>query len=67
MWHKQYLVRQELSELTLVELVGYEDDEARSPTSVSSWVVHMVGGSVKDSIDYIFKKIDTLTKEEEEK
>ena len=24
----------------LAELVGYEDDEARSPTSFSSWVVH---------------------------
>ena len=50
-----------------MELVGYEDDETRSPTSVSSWVVHMVGGSVKDSIDYIFEKIDALTEKEEEK
>ena len=24
-----------------MELVGYEDDEARSPTSFSSWVVHV--------------------------
>ena len=24
----------------LAELVGYEDDETRSPTSFSSWVVH---------------------------
>lgn len=39
---KQYLVRQELSEFTLVELVGYEDDETRSPLSFSSWVVHSV-------------------------
>lgn len=23
-----------------MELVGYEDDEARSPTIFSSWVVH---------------------------
>ena len=29
--------------------------------------IEMVGGSVKDSIDYIFEKIDTLTEEEEEK
>ena len=29
--------------------------------------IEMVGGSVKDSIDYIFEKIDTLTKEEDEK
>ena len=30
----------QLSEFTLVELVGYEDVEARSPTSFSLWVVH---------------------------
>ena len=29
--------------------------------------IEMVGGSVKDSIDYIFEKIDTLTEEEEKK
>lgn len=29
--------------------------------------IEMVGGSVKNSIDYIFEKIDTLTEEEEEK
>lgn len=29
--------------------------------------IEMVGGSVKDSIDYIFEKIDTLTEEKEEK
>lgn len=34
---------------------------------VTSDNIEMVGGSVKDSIDYIFEKIDTLTKEEEEK
>lgn len=26
-----------------MELVGYEDDEARSPSSFSSWVVHWNG------------------------
>lgn len=29
--------------------------------------IEIVGGSVKDSIDYIFEKIDTLTEEKEEK
>ncbi len=43
MWYKQYLVRQGLSEFTLVESVGYEDAETRSPTSFSSWVVHVDG------------------------
>ena len=28
-------IRQELSEFTLVELVGYEDDETRNPMSFS--------------------------------
>ena len=35
-----FIVRQELSEFTLVELVGYEDVEARSHEVLASLVVH---------------------------
>ena len=50
-WQKDYVkyykrknIGQELSEFTPVEIVGYEVDEAGSPTSFSLWVVHIYGG-----------------------
>lgn len=45
-----------------MELVDNEDDEARSPSSFSSWVVHIVKSEiVKDISSATPNKVSTMT------
>lgn len=39
-----------------MELVGYEDDETRSPLSFSSWVVHVIYEPCEFTYEYLGKE-----------